>query len=252
MSILGNTTVNGVVTQTSPATLPTHLIRLQEAQALLASLFRGAWNNATAYVAGQLVEYNNILWQALAANTNQTPGSGGSWSQILSGGTAGSSAYVYVGYASDTNGTGFSLTPTNGLNYVAFLASTSPISSPAASNFAGLWRQYIGAAGAAGAAGASAYVYVGYASDTNGTGFSLTPASGLNYVAFLTSSTSIATPTASNFAGLWVEFVGATGATGAGMAGGGTDGVTVDAGGTLAWILPRTARAKFRDSPAIA
>ena len=175
MSVLNNTTVNGVVTQSMAASAANHLVRLGEVQAMIAAV-------------------------AL------TPGAAGA---------AGASSYLYVAYASDNSGTGFSLAPGSGLNYVAFLPSTTVISSPNAGNFAGLWQKYVGADGAAGAAGVSAFNYIAYASDTSGTGFSLTPGSGLNYVAFITSSTVISSPNAGNFTGQWQQYVGAAGATGA-------------------------------------
>lgn len=55
-------------------------------------------------------------------------------------GPAGASSYVYVAYASDTNGTGFSLSPGAGLNFFAIKQTTSPITSPTASDFTGLWQ----------------------------------------------------------------------------------------------------------------
>lgn len=54
-----------------------------------------------------------------------------------------------------------------------------------------------------GAAGASAYVYIAYASDDQGANFSLTDG---NYVAIKATTTAIATPQASDFAGLWKLF----------------------------------------------
>jgi hypothetical protein len=60
--------------------------------------------------------------------------------------------------------------------------------------------------------GANAYVYIGYASDDLGTGYSATPSPGLDYVAFLATDTEIATPTAGDFTGLWMQ----TGGGGAG------------------------------------
>ena len=199
MSVLNNTTVNGVVTQSMAASAANHLVRLGEVQAMIAAV-------------------------AL------TPGAAGA---------AGASSYLYVAYASDNSGTGFSLAPGSGLNYVAFLPSTTVISSPNAGNFAGLWQKYVGADGAAGAAGVSAFNYIAYASDTSGTGFSVTPGSGLNYVAFLTSSTVISSPNAGNFAGLWKQFVGADGAAGAAGAAG--DAAGAGAGAAADPLAPLTA-----------
>ena len=67
--------------------------------------------------------------------------------------------------------------------------------------------------GATGAAGQSVYPYIAYASDTNGTDFTLTWSEiigdhALKYVAFLLSTVVIPTPTASDFAGRWVRFGG--------------------------------------------
>ena len=164
--------INGVATQAAAASLPNHLVRLAEVQALLA---------------------------AQAA----TPGAPGA---------PGASVYPYVAYASDNLGTGFSLTPGSGLTYVAWLFSPTVIATPAAANFAGRWEQFVGAPGAAGtpgtpgAAGQSAYLYVGYASDSSGTGFSLTPSDSLQYIAVLNSTTPIPAPAAGNFAGLWKKY----------------------------------------------
>ncbi len=215
MSVLNNTTVNGVVTQTQAATQSNHLIRLGEAQALMAALFQGPWSNSTTYVSGQFATDQGSLYLSRTGTLNQQPSANPSvWTLAASKGADGASAYNYVAFASDTSGTGFSLSPGSGLNYVAFKSTTSPISSPQASDFTGLWKRYVGADGAAGAAGADGQsVYVGYASDSSGTGFSLSPSSGLNYVALKKSATALTQ--ASDFAGLWKKYVGTDGAAGA-------------------------------------
>ena len=154
-------------------------------------------------------------------------------------GTNGVSAYLYTAYAADGMGTGFSLTPNSGLPYVAVITSTTPITTPTAADFEGGWQLLQGPAGAtgpagpagpagldgtdgvvgdtgptgatgpAGSAGTPAYVYVGWASDTNGTAFSTTPAPGLNCLAVLATNTAIVgTPAAANFTGLWVSVQG--------------------------------------------
>jgi hypothetical protein len=162
------------------------------------------------------------LWMNVQgpAGTNGSNGSNGT------NGTNGTSAYVYIAYASDNIGTGFSMTPNSSLGYVAFLVSSTVISSPNAGNFTGLWVPYKGSNGtngtngtngsngSNGAAGANAYGYIAYASDTNGTNFSLTPSSALGFVAFLMSSTVLSPPMASNFAGKWVSFQGPAGPAG--------------------------------------
>ena len=76
----------------------------------------------------------------------------------------GSSAYVYVAYASDASGTGFTLTYSANLDYIAFKnVQNNPIVAPQASDFAGLWFNYKGATGATGATGAAG------SNGTNGT-----------------------------------------------------------------------------------
>jgi hypothetical protein len=171
-------------------------------------------------------------------------------------GTNGASAYLYMAYASDANGTGFSLTPNDTLGYMALLTSTTEMATLTADDFAGLWQNLqgptgpagadgatgpagpagadgpagetgpAGATGATGPAGASAYVYVAWASDASGTGFSSTPAPGLTYLGILVSDITIATVTADDFAGLWANVRGPAGAAGAAGANG-ADGTSV-------------------------
>ncbi|RUP37044.1 MAG: hypothetical protein EKK63_15860 [Acinetobacter sp.] len=57
-------------------------------------------------------------------------------------GSAGSSAFVYIAYASDSSGTGFTTTFNSALEYIAIKATTTAIASPAASDFTGLWKKY--------------------------------------------------------------------------------------------------------------
>jgi len=63
----------------------------------------------------------------------------------ISGATgSGANAYLYVAYADDASGTGFTLTFNNTKRYIAIKQTTSPIASPIASDFAGLWVVYSG------------------------------------------------------------------------------------------------------------
>lgn len=80
---------------------------------------------------------------------------GGSWSGAIrilgQQGTAGSSSYTYVAYASDASGTGFSLTPSDTLKYRAEIHSETAIESPDADDFSGaVWVKYIGSDGTSG------------------------------------------------------------------------------------------------------
>ena len=54
-------------------------------------------------------------------------------------GEDGASAYLYIGYASSSAGAGFSLSPGEGLTYVALLATSTEIATPTADDFEGLW-----------------------------------------------------------------------------------------------------------------
>lgn len=74
-----------------------------------------------------------------------------------------------------------------------------------------------GTPGKAGTNGTSSYLYIAYASDAAGTGFSLIPSDSLPYRAEIVSEEAIDTPTASVFAGKWVRFVGQDGTAGAGF-----------------------------------
>jgi hypothetical protein len=216
MNTLQNLTVQNPVIQNSPATQPDHVIRLAEAMALLATLFQGPWNGATTYAQGQIVSGNGaLLLSRQNNNLNNAPSNPpltNAWWQVLLQAADGQSSYVYIAYASDANGTNFSLTPASSLGYVAFLQTDSPLAALTAANFTGLWVNFQGpqgnpgTPGTDGADGASCYAYVAYASDASGTNFSLTPAAGLRYVAFVVASSPLATPTAANFAGLWQLF----------------------------------------------
>lgn len=47
--------------------------------------YAGVWDSATAYIANQIVEYNNQLWLCTTANSNQAPTSSSTyWSNIMS------------------------------------------------------------------------------------------------------------------------------------------------------------------------
>ena len=252
MSVLNDTTVNGRVTQTMAASQPNHLVRLAEAQALLASFFQGAWNSTTTFTAGQMVTDGGSMYIANATTLNQQPSANpGVWRLAAAAGSNGSSVFPYTAYASDASGTGFSLTPASGLNYVAFLLSPTVISSPNAANFTGLWGKYVGVDGSAGAtgptgsAGAAAYGYIAYASDYGGAGFSLTPGSGLNFIAFLISPTVIATPSAANFTGLWKNYASTFAVSGALTFTGGTLGLNAASANTVSYLVQRDSNGDF-------
>jgi hypothetical protein len=78
------------------------------------------------------------LWK----NYKGAQGSQGLQGNAGTNGSNGAAAYVYIAYASDNAGTGFTTTFNSALNYIAIKATTSPIGSPSASDFAGLWKLY--------------------------------------------------------------------------------------------------------------
>lgn len=173
-------------------------------------------------------------------------------------GADGEDAYCYIAYASDDSGTGFTTTFNAALDYIAILSTDTELVSPSpqASDFAGLWKKYkgetgetgaTGATGAAGADGDDAYVYIAYASDDSGTGFTTTFNSALDYIAILTTDTELTSPSpqASDFAGLWKKYKGEKGDSG------GMDIETtaasdfiVSAGSPLAWAKKTLAEVK--------
>jgi collagen type VII alpha len=73
---------------------------------------------------------------------------------LITGGVAGTNAYVYIAYASDSSGTGFTTTYSSLLNYIAILSSTT-VKTPVVGDFAGLWFNYKGATGPQGIQGAT-------------------------------------------------------------------------------------------------
>lgn len=66
--------------------------------------------------------------------------------------------YTYYAYASDDQGTGFTLTFDPALDYLAFLRSDVEIQTPGASDFAGLWKNVRGPQGPQGPQGDAADV----------------------------------------------------------------------------------------------
>lgn len=68
-------------------------------------------------------------------------------------GNNGSSAFVYVAYADDAIGTGFTNTFNISKDYIAVRSTTTAIAAPIAADFAGLWKNYKGTTGTAGTNG---------------------------------------------------------------------------------------------------
>lgn len=204
--------VQGRVTQSQPGIEDADLVRLGEARTLLNALFQGAWSNATNYVAGQLASDDGSLWIANQDNINKKPASNPTqWRQAAAKGADGAAAYVYIAYADAADGTGFTTTFSGGKDYIAIKESATTL-TPVVGDFAGLWKNCKGATGttgttgAAGAAGAAAYIYIAYASDNAGTGFTTTFNAALDWVAIKTTTSPIGSPAVGDFAGLWKRY----------------------------------------------
>lgn len=71
-----------------------------------------------------------------------------------------------------------------------------------------------GVPGPRGVDGISCFLYVAYASDADGSNFSLTPSDLLPYRAEFVAAEEVDTPTVEDFAGKWVRFIGEKGDTG--------------------------------------
>lgn len=133
-------------------------------------------------------------------------------------GDDGDSSFLYVGYAEDASGTGYATTPDPSRKFVAFRQSSTSL-TVVAGIFTGLWNKYVGDEGDPGAPGdpgldgdngESKYLFIGYASDASGTGFTLTFDPALKWVASLTKTVNTP-PLVAEFAGLWAKYIGEDG-----------------------------------------
>ncbi len=73
----------------------------------------------------------------------------GVWSSL----TGGTNAYVYVGYAQDNAGAGFSTSPASTLDFISFVTTTSPTAPAVAAFNAAGWKLYRGPQGIQGLVG---------------------------------------------------------------------------------------------------
>jgi hypothetical protein len=179
--------------------------------------FKGADGAAGTNGNDVLVQYstNNTDWFSTPQNPTEyirfsTDGGstyGTSFECRGTAGTNGTNAYLYIAWADDASGNGFTLTFDPSKDFRAEYQSTTPI-TPVQSTFNGLWKDI---SGATGTAGTNAYVYIGYASDSSGSNFSLTPSSTLNYIAVLSTSTYKDPPVQADFTGLWKKYKGDAG-----------------------------------------
>lgn len=128
-------------------------------------------------------------------------------------GVDGQDAFVYIGYASDDLGADFTTTFDSALDYIAVKNTTTEIATPTVTDFTGLWKNYKGAQGIEGDPGQDAYLYVAYAGNDAGGGFTLTFSPLLNYIAIIDTN-EVITPVQSDFDGLWKNYKGPAGPEG--------------------------------------
>jgi hypothetical protein len=120
----------------------------------------GAWDAETTYSTGSyVVSGGRTFISKVSGNLNHQPPDAEAdddywmWTPSGAAGPDGASAFVYIAYASDDTGTGFTTTFSASLDYIAVKTTTTVIATPAASDFTGLWKNYKGQAGAPGADG---------------------------------------------------------------------------------------------------
>ena len=123
---------------------------------------KGAWVQHTAYAVADVVVYSAVAYMCFLAiaDSATAPGSDTTHFAVIgaagangTNGTDGVNAYVYIAYASDASGTGFTQTYSAALNYIAIKTTTTAIPTPLASDFTGLWFNYKGATGEKGDTG---------------------------------------------------------------------------------------------------
>lgn len=130
-------------------------------------------------------------------------------------GDRGEDVFLYIGYAEDNMGTGYSSTPGGARTYVAFRKSSVSLVETAAI-FSGLWKKYVGDAGnngSPGSNGQSQYIFIAWADNDSGAGFTLTFSPTKPYIGFLVKNNPTP-PTAPDYSGLWARYLGTNGTNG--------------------------------------
>lgn len=146
-------------------------------------------------VTNTIVNPNKELFTGLWFNYKGTPG------------IDGHSSYVYIAYADDEVASGFTTTFDEQKDYVAILVSDSPLDGEDAEIYHGRWVRYKGYDGQPGADGVNSYVYIAYADDAQGNGFTPFFNDSKNFIAIRQSNVAL-TPTKNDFAGLWSQYKG--------------------------------------------
>lgn len=110
--------------------------------------------------------------------------------------------YMYIAYALDANGTGFTTSINPAYNFIAIKQSQTEILVLQQSDFAGLWVQYKNQTPIVGQ-----NVYIAYADDAIGTGFTTVFNPAKEYIGIIASPTPL-TPVVGDFLGYWKNYTG--------------------------------------------
>lgn len=128
---------------------PDEAVRKTELEAMIARELVFEYSPDQAQIHTELLDGD--LWQRIRHGENGVPSE---WQKIPYGPRGASiSNYLYVAYASDAAGTGFSLTPSDALPYRAEIVSEEAIDTPTAAVFAGKWVRFAGEQGETGPEG---------------------------------------------------------------------------------------------------
>lgn len=151
-------------------------------------------------------------------------------------GADGEDAFVYIAYASDASGTGFTMTYDSGLDYIAIRSTTTAIASPVVGDFAGLWKKYKGEPGTNGTNGTNGIdgtfgnQYQGdYVGGNSYVVDDIVTDGGGSYLCVTNDPSSASAPSAGNIN--WVA-IAEKGATGAAGSSGGVSGSATKTGST--------------------
>jgi hypothetical protein len=115
--------------------------------------------------------YKDYAWSLIKGADGKTPVKGVDYFD-------GVSSYLWIRYATDANGSGMTITPSNATKYIG-TASTTTSTAPTAAN-AYKWSKYVGENGTPGENG---YVHIAYADSADGkTGFNTTVGTDKKYI----------------------------------------------------------------------
>lgn len=190
---------------------------------------RGAWSSVTNYIKDDVVVYGGEAYVCLIYNTNVLPTVATNWLKITEKGVDGKEivSVSFVGndmvFVFDDAST-FSLvdaaitlkgdTGTAATITIGTTSTLAPGESAAVINSGTDTAAVLEFGIPKGVAGVDAFVYIAYASADDGTDFTNTFNSALDYIAIKSTTTAIASPVASDFVGLWKNYKGLTGAAG--------------------------------------